>query len=579
MRCQSLKKTALIAYLFLVFSLLLTSLSPYVIAETEVSRPNVELRRLVEVRDWGLVVINDTVSIVNNGSTPISNFQIGFPSNFSQNLHYVCAHTEQGESLNVVRGVYMGRTGIEGIEITFPKAIDVGEACNFTVTYVFSDLITITMEAYNPAYYIVFPMYPAIAFDAVSCNVSVILPKETVLISGCWEEGGSPILSHVEQPLPAYSNETGFVSFYGTMNLVECEFAKREVVFDSSGQIYFYDSLRIRNRGIDAISTISFSLPKGAYDVVAYDYFGELKTTLSENKTTGIPEATVSLRYPTLRGSTFFDACFFTLKYVVPAKDYAHQTDFWNYIFETEYFSNFHWNIRELTFKITLPEGGEFVDIYGTQGNITKNGYESVLMSTLRDVTPIQGLGVKVSYNYFIFWSAFRPTIWLGLAISVLCAVLAFRRIKGVPTLPTPPETLEFLRDFTDVCDERAALRSELESLEEDYHRGRVRKKEYRRRVKAIERQRFSLDREFVELKKKVTTMGPRFAEAAGRMEVAETEVETVRMSAKRLEARYRGGEISREAFERLTQEYERRIDRAETTIDDVIMWLKGEIR
>lgn len=579
MWCQSLKKRALIANLFLAFSLLLISLSPYVIAEAEMSRPNVELRRLVEVRDGGLVVINDTVSIINNGPTPISNFQIGLPSNFSQNLHYVCARTEQGEILDIARDVDMGRTGVEGIEITFPKVIDVGEVCNFTATYVFSDLITITMEFYTPAYYTVFPMYPIIVFDAVSCNVSVILPEEAVLISSSWEEEGSPSLSHVEQPLPAYSNETGFVSSYGLMNLVECEFAKREVVFDSSGQIYFYDSLRIRNRGIDAISTMSFTLPKGAHDVVAYDFFGELKTTLIEDKETGILEATVSLRYPTLRGSTFFDACFFTLKYVVPAKEYAHQTDFWNYMFETEYFSNFHWNIRELTFKITLPEGGEFVDIYGVQGNITKNGYQSVLTSRQRDVTPLHGLGVKVSYNYFIFWSAFRPTIWLGLAISVLCAVLAFRRVKGVPTGPTPPETLEFLRDFTDVCDERAALRSELESLEEDYHRGRVRKKEYRRRVKAIERQRFSLDREFVELKKKVTTMGPRFAEAAGRMEVAETEVETVRMSTKRLEARYRGGEISREAFERLMEEYERRIDRAKTTIDDVIMWLKGEIR
>jgi len=586
MRCQSLKKTALIAYLFLVFSLLLTSLSPYVIAETEMSRPYVELRRLVEVRDWGLVVINDTVSIVNNGPTPITHFQIGLPSNFSQNLHYVCAHTEQGETLNVARGVDMSRTGVEGIEITFSKVIDVGEACNFTVTYVFSDLITITMEFYTPAYYTVFPMYPIIVFDAVSCNVSVILPEEAVLISSSWEEEGSPSLSHVEQPLPAYSNETGFVSAYGLMNLVECEFAKREVVFESSGQIYFYDSLRIRNRGlydpdsgIYAISTMSFTLPKGAYDVVAYDYFGELQTTLIEDKETGIPEATVSLRWPYLRGSTFFDACFFTLKYVVPAKEYAHQTDFWNYIFETEYFSNFHWTIRDLIFKITLPEGGEFVDIYGAQGNIIKNGYQSVLTSRLRDVTPLNDLGVKISYNYFIFWSAFRPTIWLGLAISVLCAVLAFRRVKGVPTLPTPPETLEFLRDFTDVCDERAALRSELESLEDDHHRGRVRKKEYRRRAKAIERQRISLDREFVELKKKVTTMGPRFAEAAGRMEVAETEIETVRMSTKRLEARYRSGEISREAFEKLMEEYERRIDRAKTTIDDVIMWLKGEIR
>ena len=574
-----MKRRAILTLLFLVFSLLLMSFIPYVNAETDTLKPYVEVRRLIEVRDWGLVVINDTISIVNNGSAPISNFQVGFPSNFSQHLDYVFARTELGEALEIARSVDMGQTGIEGVEVTLLRAIDVDEERNFTVTYVF-DLVRLTIEADNQVYYAaVFPKYPAIVFNAVSCNVTVILPEETLLHTSSWEEEGAPILSHVEEPLPAYSNETGFVTFSGQMNLLECEFAKREVIFDSSGQIYFYDSFRLRNRGIGAISTMSFTLPNGAYDVVAYDHFGELATTLGEDEETGIPEATVRLRHPSLRGNPFFDACFFTLKYVVPTKQYVNHTDFWGYMFETEYFSNFHWTVRELTFEIALPEGGEFVDLYDTQGNITKNGYQSVLTCRMRDVTPFHGLGVKVAYKYIIFWSAFRPTIWIGLAISVLCAVLAFRRVRGVPTPPMPPETLDLLRDFIDVCDARVALRSELESLEDDYHRGRVRKKDYKRRVKAIERQRFSPDKEFVELKKKLRRIQPRFADAMRKMEVAETEIETARASIRRLEARYRREEISRDAFEGLVDDYEKRIDRAKTTIDDVVMELKGEIR
>jgi len=142
-----------------------------------------------------------------------------------------------------------------------------------------------------------------------------------------------------------------------------------------------------------------------------------------------------------------------------------------------------------------------------------------------------------------------------------------------------PTETLDLLRDFIDVCDERAALRSELESLEDDYHRGRIRKKDYKRRVKAIERQRFSPDKEFVELKKGLRRVQPRFADAMRKLEVAETEIETAKASIRRLEARYRREEISRDVFERLVDDYEKRIDRAKTTIDDVVMELKGEIR
>ena len=578
MWCQSLKKATL-TILFLVFSLLLTSLIPYVIAETDTLKPCVEVSRLVEVRDWGLVVINDTFSIVNNGSASISNFKVGFPSNFSQSLDYVFARMETGESLKIERSVDMGQTGIDGIEVTLLRSIDANEECNFTVTYVFSDLVRLAIEADTLVYAAVFPTYPAIVLDAVSCNVTVILPEETLLSRSSWEEGGVPVLSHVEEPLPAYSNETCFVSFSGTMNVLDCEFAKREVVFDSSGQIYFYDSFRLRNRGIDAISTMSFKLPTGAYDVMAYDYFEELETTVGEDIETGIPEATVTLRHPSLRGSPFFDACFFTLKYVLPAKQYVKNTDFWSYIFETEYFSNFYWSIQELTFEIALPEGGEFVDIYDAQGNITKNGYQSVLTCKLRDVTPFHGVGVKVAYKYIIFWSAFRPTIWIGLAISIICVIMAFRGVRGVPTRLMSPETLDLLRNFVDACDERVASRSELESLEDDYRHGGVRKKEYKRRVKVIESQLFSLDKESVELKKKLRHVEPRFADAIRRMEVAETEIETARAGIRRLEVRYRREEISKDAFERLADEYEKRIDRAKTTIDDVVMDLKGEIR
>ncbi|MDH5771253.1 MAG: hypothetical protein OEZ25_08205, partial [Candidatus Bathyarchaeota archaeon] len=91
-----MKKRAILTLLFLISSLCLLSLTPHVNAETwppppVTLKPRVEVTRLVEVRDWGLVVINDTISIVNNGSAPISKFQVGFPSNFSQHLDYVFA--------------------------------------------------------------------------------------------------------------------------------------------------------------------------------------------------------------------------------------------------------------------------------------------------------------------------------------------------------------------------------------------------------------------------------------------------------------------------------------------------------
>ena len=45
------------------------------------------------------------------------------------------------------------------------------------------------------------------------------------------------------------------------------------------------------------------------------------------------------------------------------------------------------------------------------------------------------------------------------------------------------------------------------------------------------------------------------------------------------MEARYRRGEISKEAYNRLIGEYHRRRERAKVTIDGVLLRLREEIR
>jgi hypothetical protein len=47
----------------------------------------------------------------------------------------------------------------------------------------------------------------------------------------------------------------------------------------------------------------------------------------------------------------------------------------------------------------------------------------------------------------------------------------------------------------------------------------------------------------------------------------------------RRLETRYRNGEISKEAYRRLLNEYNGRRDGARTTIDGVLLRLREEIR
>jgi len=63
------------------------------------------------------------------------------------------------------------------------------------------------------------------------------------------------------------------------------------------------------------------------------------------------------------------------------------------------------------------------------------------------------------------------------------------------------------------------------------------------------------------------------------RIEVAETQLEEVKAGIQRIEARYRRREISSEAHRKLLEEYHRRRDGAENTIEGLLLRLREEIR
>lgn len=568
-----MRKTGALAVPIVMFLLILGAV-PTANASPSPLTAGVELKHMIQVRDGGLVVVNDTVILTNTGTTPISTFQLGFHEDFSSHLDYVVAHGPQGEELSITKNVDLGQTGLYGVSVIFHPAISPAEKYNFTVTYVFSDLITSKGSDHNAT----FPKYPAITVSAVSCEVNVTLPKGTTLQNSSWIKEETPVATHTEQPLPAYSNETGYVSFTGTIKLLECSWTRRDIIFDPWGHIYFRDSYNLRNVGHSRVPTLTFCLPKGTRNVTAYDSIGSIGVSLEAGNETQTANATVTLRYP-LRGDPHHDAYSFTVEYTAPTHTYPNQTESWSrHQFKTKLFENFDWTVKELAVRIVLPEGASYLASH-PQGNVTKKNGQQAITYMLRNVTPLHNLDLTVEYGYIMFWSAFRPTLWIAFIVFAICAAAILQGYRKPPAPPMPAENLELIGSFVEVCDERTALRAELESLKEDVSRKKIRKKEYKRRKKVVEQQLYTLDKEFASLKKELRKIGLRYAESVKRIEVAETEIETARADAHKIEIQYRAGKVSRDAYEKLRDTYKKRINRAKTTIDDVIIGLKEEIR
>lgn len=543
------------------------------------SNPTVKLLHEIEIKNGGLLIVNDTVIIENDGNEPLNTFKIGLPSGFIENLDHVSVRSSDDQLLDFVEDVDFGVEGIYGFEVNLPRSVDVGETFNFTMTCVFSELIW--SESAYAIYIAIFPKYPSLQYEAAECNSTIILPEEVNVYDSIWRLNGAVAKTNYTQPLPAYMNQTGFISFSDPIHIIACEWAMREIIIDSSAQITFKDTYHLTNLGRSVLPSLTFMLPGDADNIIAYDtFFGEITVTSGTSQINTI--ATVAFRHPGITpaylGLTPPGNYTFTISYKLPANTYLDQLDTWNYRFETLFFENFEYTVKDLTVKIVLPEGGEFISYSNSEGKISKTGYQEILIYELKDVTPFDDMDVTVEYTYLIFWSAFRPVLWLGLAIILVGAVVMIKRRGRPPTPPLSVKDVRVIRAFINVNNETTALRSELKSLEKDLERRRIQKKRYKRRRGIILQQLRSLDREHSVLKREIISKEPSLREAIHQIEVAETELETVRLNTNKLRTQYRSGRISKKAYEELLKEYEKRSDRAQTKVDEAIMRLQREL-
>jgi chromosome segregation ATPase len=142
--------------------------------------------------------------------------------------------------------------------------------------------------------------------------------------------------------------------------------------------------------------------------------------------------------------------------------------------------------------------------------------------------------------------------------------------------VPVPPEDI---RSFVETYEGKTRILSELESMEEKLRKGKISRRRYKVRKKMLEGRLSTLSRDLSNLGGKIRTAGSKYANIMRQIEVAETMLEGVEKDIQRIEARYRRGEISKGAYGKLVEEYHRRMERARTTIDGVLLRLREEIR
>jgi len=535
----------------------------------------------------GLLYITDTVKITpTEQDAEIEEFLIGFPIEYRENFRLSMAYgAEDNEPLEIVSNTGLGTIGYHGITVVFPEEVREqlynGQSYTFEVTFVFSNLIDSTTQIINATNEYVFtsyfPLYPSLPVGISFCNVTVVLPENAKLTSSGFlynttQKDEKIHLNHTVNDLMEFAYNTTSVRFsYETANnfaIFSTDEKTREIQIDSNGQITASEIFLLTGRTPFVTDKIQLVLPKDATNVTSFDEQGKQIGTklLDENDTYEI-----SLRLVKDQSRSF------TITYAMGLADRARaQAGSQDVEFTIIAMENLRILPEELTIKIIFPEGATIKAFPQDEFTIQRDVFQDQLSLTLSNVTRLQEKQWNFIYTYTIFWDSFRPTLWTTALVLVGTVVaFAWRRPKAAVTTAVVLVPHKILNEFYESYETKKRIITEIEQLKGNARKGKVSRRKYKIRKTTLDNRLATLSKKLAELQRNIMSGGAKYADMMRRLEVAETELDNIDEDIKRIEVRFKRGEISAQTYRRLLEDDLRRREKSRTTIDGVLLRLR----
>ncbi len=524
--------------------------------------------------------VGDNFTIHNDGNSPVSSFDFGFPRLSRNNVHYLDAKDNQGRQLVVETDVNKN-PDFYWMRIHFPEPLNFNKTNQFTVISALTDVITQAPGGFQYN----FSAAPVLTQDARQANVTFIaapastfkLPSNTPYIQTT--VGGRPTLIRLYKPWKAYSMEA-FYAPYATVNqyLVSLTSADRDIIITNTGRLSVKESFKIRNKGIP-ITGITITLPQSARNVMAYDGVGAMWASTQDP----VPpyQVTVAPRYSV--GVRTDENFTFSLTYNVAQSRYIKQLNWWgSYNLTFTFLDNRDdFLFEKATVRVIAPSGVSIGNLklatqsaLSTPIQVDPNKRDFKLLG----VTSQDNVTFGLTFTYLPFSSGFEFLPWLvGLEVAIAAVAFVVRIRRGTElAVPVP---VERLREFVGLYDERLALSRELVIMEEDVARGGLVKHEFRRRKKVMDLRLDEINKSLMEVKAELRAISPMYDDLIRRIDRAEAEVEVSRNSMSQVRSQYRAGKTTRETYDSMVRDITKRIDRAEETVETILITLREQAR
>ncbi|OLE91860.1 MAG: hypothetical protein AUF79_01920 [Crenarchaeota archaeon 13_1_20CM_2_51_8] len=533
----------------------------------------VTVSRSITTNNWGVSFVSDQFSLT-TGSSPVSQITLGIASSLSSKLRFTEAVDYQSNQLRISPlklASLLSGGNYSAMDIAFPSAKT--GTYSFNLTSVYSDLLNFNSTSNN----FVFAFEP---FPLMDDNYNVTSATLSVK-TGDWQ---SPKVSSVDgtfasatfssQAIPLKPFNTTVATMTFSSSISQSIFgvtANRTITLAQTGSIQVTDFYNMTNKGHD-LSSLTLPLPQNVQTATARDIIGTVSTLTAATATDGTNTVTFFPRFGTVKAGASSSV---RISYALPSQSFLASTGLGRFELSFHLFDNVKFSEPTLQMKIVAPMGFRLESFSGQ--TFTSSGNQ--ILVQVAEVTPMSNLSFTMDYQLDPFWASLSALSWAGLAVGSIAAVVLAVGATSTAGVAVSGAPSELIGRFVDLYDEKSAMRLEAEKMDEDLLRGALNRHEFKRRRRVIDLRIAELDRTLAPVKDQLSKSNPRYQDMIKRLERAEADIQVVRTTSADLRNQYRSGRIARELYESLISDLAKRKEKAQQTMDTIVINLREETR
>jgi hypothetical protein len=547
------------------------------------------VQRTIHIDYNKIFKVTDRYVFTNTGSDPVSSFLFEVPSAFSLNLAYFQLYDANSEQLSFEKLPYDGSSFIRwrlylNAPLLSGKNVTITNEMAFSgMTTDYPDTSVDGVEGHINFYFYRFPTSP---YYIQKCNVTVTCdPRVTVYNSGSGYfsqlvlERNVNVSKNNDISYNSRFNLTEPSGYDYTLSAIKYPIMKREIRIDPWGYLYISEEREIEHFGPYGnfrVNKFTFNLTSDTENVYVFDKFGGLTFSVSGKTTKSVTVDFDASRYTLL----YHESATFWITYRLPLSNYMTQNGDKLKIDLNIFFGDCNAVIDDFAITIILPKDTSLNKVLPSADYFSSGSNEIIIGFNETDVTPynskIVELEIDVSNSYIDILS--RPLLLLLILGSICTGYVIVKRllpskerlIERKSVVPTP-----ILLEFCSLCEEKVALVSEIEQLEEDMKRRKIKKRDYRNELKNKEKRIFELNKDIDDLKITLKDAGGRFAQIVNEFEISEAERQSTTDGLYNLEQRYLRKKISIVAYQKLSDDLINRHKKAKTRLDKLLFELR----